>query len=184
MVVAILVLIVSPFFIFYISALGRTHHSVESLPNTEIALVLGASASKKKGPSPILEGRAQAAASLYFAGKVGKILISGDHQTIQYDEVTPVRTYLLARGVPMSDIWEDPNGTDTYTSVQHAISLFSVKTITIVSQGFHLPRAVFIAESTGVDAYGFVAPGGASWRNLLREIPASGKAIIDIVSSR
>jgi len=158
--------------------------SLGDVPDAEAALILGASVVQGK-PSPILALRANAAVALYNAGKVKKILVSGDDSSSDYNEVTPVRKYLTDAGIPDSDIFLDHAGLDTYSSMYRARDVFQADSITIVTQDFHMPRAIFTARLLGLTAYGYIAPGADEAGNdYLREIPASLKALRDLVSRR
>ena len=154
-----------------------------NLPKTEVAIVLGASVVQNE-PSPILAARANAAIQLYEDGKVSKILVTGDNATTNYDEVNPVQRYLLAAGIPPQDIFLDHAGFDTYSSMYRAKVVFEATSATVVTQDFHLPRAVFIARSLGLTAYGYTAGGPSSAEDYVREIPASVKALLDIIVHR
>jgi SanA protein len=153
-----------------------------SLPHTEVAIVLGASVEDNE-PSPILAERANAAIQLFDDGKVSKILVTGDNATTNYDEVNPVQHYLLAAGIPPQDIFLDHAGFDTYSSMYRAKVVFDATSAVVVTQDFHLPRAVFTARALGLNAYGYDAGSGSFW-DYLREIPASAKALWDIVTRR
>lgn len=160
------------------------YESIDELPRAEVAIVLGASVVAGK-PSPILADRANAAIALYSAGKVGKILVTGDNGALSYDEVTPVRKYLLDAGVPAQDIFLDHAGFDTYSSMYRAQAVFQAQSAVIVTQDFHLPRALWIARHLGLSAYGVTAEGGrGSAYDYLREIPASLKALVDVLLRR
>jgi SanA protein len=154
------------------------------IPLTQVAIVLGASVEDNKVPSPILAERADAAIQLYEDGKVSKILVTGDNATTDYDEVNPVQHYLLAAGIPPQDIFLDHAGFDTYSSMYRAKTVFDATSAIIVTQDFHLPRAVFTARALGMQAYGYDAPGGGSFFDYLREIPASAKALLDLADHR
>lgn len=161
-----------------------SYYSLGDIPHAEIALVPGASVIAGK-PSPILAERADAAKALYVAGTVQKIFITGDSRFRSYDEVEPVRTYLISAGVQESDILLDRDGVDTYTSMYHAKERFGTSSIIIVTQDFHLPRALFIARSLGMNAVGVAAGNsGGSLSDYLREVPASIKALLDVLSHR
>jgi SanA protein len=161
-----------------------TYISLDDVPATEVAIIPGASVVGKK-PSPILAHRADTAIQLYFKGKVSKILVTGDNATLNYDEVTPVRTYLIDAGVPARNIFLDHAGFDTYSSMYRAIKVFGAHSATIVTQDFHLPRALYIARHLGLNAYGVVADGQGDFINgYLREIPASVKALWNLMFSR
>lgn len=157
---------------------------VADVPDTQAALILGASVVKGK-PSPVLALRADAAIQLYKAGKVQKILMTGDNGTLAYDEVTPVRKYLIDAGIPAEDIFLDHAGFDTYSSMYRARDVFKVDSITIVTQDFHMPRSLFVARHLGITAYGYIADGETNvTHDYLREIPASLKALLDLFTSR
>ena len=161
-----------------------TYSSVEDVPKAQVAIVPGASV-LESGPSPVLRARADAAVVLYETGKVSKILVTGDNGELNHDEVTPVRKYLIAAGIPAGDIFLDHAGFDTYSSMYRARDVFDVTSAIIVTQNFHLPRALFIMRHLGIEAYGLVPDGGQGtpW-DYLREIPASDKALLDVLIHR
>lgn len=123
----------------------------------QAALVLGAYVFPDGRPSAMVEDRLIMAESLYKAGKVKKILISGDHGRVEYDEVNAMRRYLEAKGVPTADIFMDHAGFDTYDSMYRARDVFQVHSAVVVTQRFHLPRAVWLARQMGLEAEGVVA---------------------------
>jgi SanA protein len=159
--------------------------SIDATPSTQVALVLGASVTSGGELSAVLKERADRAIALYQQGKVKKILVTGDNATLSHDEVDPVGKYMVTQGVPKGDIFLDHAGFDTYSSMYRARDVFDVTSVTIVSQPFHLPRAVFIARSLGLTAYASPASEGELYiYNYLREIPASVKATYDLIFSR
>lgn len=161
------------------------YNSTDALPKAEVALVPGASVASNGTLSPVLKERADTAAGLYEAGTVSKILVTGDNSTLQYDEVYPVGKYLQALGIPQKDIFLDYAGFDTYSSMYRARDVFGVTSVLVVSQRYHLPRAVFIARSLGLAAYGVDASSGEKYLAYsLREIPASIKAALDLMFAR
>jgi SanA protein len=162
------------------------YESATAVPVAPVALVLGASVASNGVLSPVMKERADAALLLYNTHKVSKILVSGDDGTPFYDEVYPVGKYLLGAGVPQSDIFLDYAGFDTYSSMYRAKAVFDVSSMIVVSQRFHLPRALFIAHSLGITATGFDAsqPGELYLSNSLREIPAVIKALFDVAIAR
>ncbi|MEI7720110.1 MAG: ElyC/SanA/YdcF family protein [bacterium] len=170
----------------YTKGHGSIYSSVDAAPNAQVAIVLGASISSNGTLSPVLKERADAAYALYVAKKVSKILVSGDNGTLHYDEVYPVGKYLLAKGIPKEDIFLDYAGFDTYSSMYRARHVFVVSSAIIVSQAFHLPRALFIARAVGLSAVGMDAakPEDHYLSNVLREVPASLKAVWDVFSNR
>ena len=158
---------------------------VADTPVTQVALVLGASVTAKGNLSPVLKERADQAVELYKAHKVSKILVTGDNATLSHDEVDPVGKYMFAQGIPKADIFLDHAGFDTYSSMYRARDVFAVTSLTIVSQPFHLPRAVYIARSLGLTAYASPADkNGLNIYNYVREVPATIKAEYDILFAR
>ena len=156
----------------------------ESAPQKDIAIVLGASVVKGE-PSPVLAARADVAAQLYLNQKVQKILVTGDSSSPSHDEVTPVRTYLVDAGVRPEDIVLDKAGVDTYSSMYRAHAVFGVDSAIVVTQDFHMPRALFLARMLGIDAVGALArEGDDALYAYLREIPASWKALFDLALKR
>ena len=186
-VVAVLALIVLAMMVPILMRIlvdSRIAFTVDEVPHTEVALVLGASVFRG-APSPILAERADTAIALYKAGRVSKILVTGDNSALTHDEVTPVRKYLLDAGIAPQDIFLDHAGFDTYSSMYRAREVFLAHSLTIVTQDFHLPRALWIARRLGLDAYGVVAEGGErSPSDYMREIPASIKALLDVLMNR
>ena len=159
------------------------YRSIETVPPAQTAIVLGASVVRGK-PSPVLRERAFGALELYRAGLVETILISGDGRERSHDEVIPVQDLLIERGVPEEAIRLDRSGFDTYSSIHRARDVYGVESAIIATQDFHLPRALYIAKSLGLTAYGLVRPGGETWGDYLRETPASWKAYLDLSFTR
>ncbi|MCP2337688.1 SanA/YdcF family protein [Actinomadura rupiterrae] len=132
---------------------ARYRHTPESVPETPVALVLGAGIANGE-PSPLLARRLDLAAELYRRGKVKVLLVSGDNRTKQYDEPTTMRDYLIRAGIPADRIVRDFAGLDTWDSCVRAKQIFGVTRATVVTQRFHLPRAVALCRAAGIDAYG------------------------------
>lgn len=125
-----------------------------------------------------------AAAELYLAGKVERILVSGDHRTPSYNEPRAMREALIERGVAEADIIDDSAGLRTLDSVVRARAVFGAVEVTIVSQEFHNRRAIYLADRFGVDAVGFNAADveRRPWSQLsLREAAARIRAFVDAV---
>lgn len=181
--VALLLMILAPLTMRAIVQRG-IYQFPDNVPQTRAALVLGASVVRGK-PSPVLEERAHTAVGLYMMGKVSKILVTGDNGALTHDEVTPVRKYLTNAGIPPEDIFLDHAGFDTYSSMYRARDVFLADSITIVTQDFHMPRAIFVARQLGLTAYGVVPERGqGDLYDYMREVPASVKALIDLTLSR
>lgn len=155
------------------------------VPQTEAALVLGASVTSKGELSPVLRERADRAVDLYRAGKIKKVLVTGDNSTLSHNEVNPVGNYLAAAGIPKPDIFLDHAGFDTYSSMYRARDVFRVRSITVVTQDFHLPRSIYVARRLGIEAYGVPAGEGMSrFFNYAREVFATMKALSDLAFAR
>jgi len=144
----------------------------------QAAVLLGAGVYSGRRVSPVVYDRILAAVELYRSGRVGKILISGDHGTPYYDEVNTIHHWLRKKAVPERDIFTDYAGFSTYDSIVRAKEVFEVQTAILVTQEYHLPRALHIASSLGIDAQGLVADR-RGYRHIVRytarEIPARVK---------
>ena len=168
--------------IIYITTKSYIYHEISKARASQTAIILGAQVLSKGRLSPVLKDRVDTAITLYEAKKVANILVSGDNATASYNEVNPVRIYLLEKGVLEKDIFLDHAGFDTYSTMYRARNVFNVSSVLIVSQPFHLPRAVFIARSLSVDAYGVSALSKKIlFRNYVREIFANVKAMFDLI---
>jgi len=130
---------------------------INKVPQAQTALILGARVFPDERMSSMLEDRSLTAFELYYKGKVKKILISGDHGEKGYDEVNTVKNWLLKKGVLAEDIFLDHAGFDTYDSLFRAKHIFQVESLIIITQNFHLPRAVYLGRNLDINAYGFVA---------------------------
>ncbi|GGT13282.1 membrane protein [Streptomyces atratus] len=152
-------------------------------PAQQVAMVFGAGLWKGK-PSPYLANRLNAAAELYRDGKVKVVLVTGDNSRKEYDEPDAMRTYLRAHGVPDERIVSDFAGFDTWDSCVRAKKIFGVDRAVLVSQGFHIRRAIALCRTAGIDAYGVGvdAVHDATWYyGGTREMFAAGKAALDAV---
>lgn len=130
-------------------------YSYENIPEAQAALVLGARVWNNGLMSDIFKDRVLSGIKLYEAGKVKKILISGDHGRADYDEVNAAKDFLLLNNVKEEDIFLDHAGFDTYDSIYRARDIFKADSIIIVTNSFHLPRSLYIAEKLDLDASGF-----------------------------
>jgi SanA protein len=159
---------------------------VADAPHAQVALLLGAKVNPDGSPSPMLRDRIAVAARLWRDGKVGKVLASGDHSTVDYDEVNAMKRGLLAAGVPVRDIFTDHAGFDTWASVVRARKVFKVSSALIVTQDFHLPRAVWLARQAGLTAHGVSADlhgyGRQEQLSQIREVLARVKAVADVAT--
>ena len=125
--------------------------------DADAILVLGARVWDNGSPSGVLEDRLDTGISAYQAGVSDRLLMSGDHGQDDYDEVNAMKDYALEQGIPSESIFMDHAGFSTYESVYRARDIFQVKTVLIVTQEYHLYRALYIARALGLDAYGVAA---------------------------
>jgi vancomycin permeability regulator SanA len=185
--VAVAVLALTP--AVWVQAVGQTRvvaDPAEVRPRG-VALVLGAGLAPDGSPSPYLRRRLDAAVDLYAAGQVTTILASGDGVLASHDEPGAMRDWLLARGVPDSAIVLDREGVDTTTSCIRAREVFGVDRAVVVTQDYHLRRALFSCRSAGIDVLGIgvsaqsAKPVQALWWHV-REAPASVKAAWDALA--
>ncbi|MCC6198739.1 YdcF family protein [Candidatus Nomurabacteria bacterium] len=155
------------------------------VPKTDAALILGAGILRNGDLSPVLKDRADKAIELYKTEKVSRIIASGNSSSEEYNETEPIRRYLISNGIPDTAILLDGAGLDTYSSIYRAKSVFTVQSMTIVSQSFHLPRAVFIARELNMEAFGMNADRGKyKLVNYFREMAADVKAMGNLFSRR
>lgn len=159
------------------------YHDIEQVPRKDVALVLGTSRLVSGRPNLYYTTRIRAAADLYHAGIVRKILVSGDNAQKEYNEPRDMKKDLMALGVGEEDIYRDYAGFRTLDSIIRANKVFLLKEFIIVSQPFQCERALFIARNRDISAIAFASPdirhpGRA--RILLREFFARVKAGIDI----
>jgi vancomycin permeability regulator SanA len=169
----------------YVAKAGSEHiiNTIEGLPRCVAVLLLGAGVRDDGSMSAILSDRAITTLEIYKSRKALKILISGDHGRKGYDEVNVVKAFFLKNGVSEEDIFTDHAGFSTYDSIYRAGEIFRVKSLIIVTQRFHLPRALYIAGKSGLKAYGHPADK----RDYMmidyfetREIAARLKAFLDV----
>lgn len=167
----------------FTAADGRLRTAAD-VPRADVAIVFGAGLWNGE-PSPYLAHRLDTAAGLYRAGKVKVLLVTGDNSRKDYDEPDAMRAYLTAHGVPAGRIVSDYAGFDTWDSCARARRIFGVDRAVLVSQGFHIRRAVALCDAAGVRSYGVSARGDShnvTWYyGSSREVLAAGKAWLDSV---
>ncbi len=140
------------------TALAGPHlFAVDEAPPRRVAIVFGAGLHRDGRPTLILRDRVRTAAELYFAGKVQVLLFSGDNRFAYYNEPAAMRDYALSLGVPDEAIVLDYAGRRTYDTCYRAKAIFGVQEALLVTQGFHLPRALFICRHFGIQAEGVPA---------------------------
>lgn len=164
----------------------RIKSELEELPRQATGLVLGTSprSARKGGANPFFEMRMDAAAALYHAGVVKRLLLSGDNRRADYNEPAAMREAMRQRGLPDNALALDYAGFRTLDSVVRARKVFQLEEgVVIITDDFHLPRALFLADQTGLKAVGFAGrpvPWSRSARTRIREWFSRARAILDI----
>lgn len=161
------------------------YEDITRVPEAPVAIVFGAAVYPGGHPSPVLADRVETAAALYRAGKVRKLLLSGDNRFVNYNEPGAMMRYALQLGIPRDAIQPDYGGRRTYDTCYRARYIFQVRKAILVTQKFHLPRALFICRSLGVNAVGVAADRRlyprreVLWWNL-RESMAILRSLVDV----
>jgi SanA protein len=166
-----------------LSTSGEATASVADVPRAQVVIVPGALVKPDGKMGAMLADRVRQADALWRAGKVDRILVSGDHGSWSYDEPDTMRKALVAEGVPGRVIFEDHAGFDTWATMVRAHSIFGVRDAVVVTQGFHMPRALYLAHAAGIDATGLTADlhqwGYQGAKSTVREVLSRVKAIAD-----
>lgn len=153
-------------------------------PRCRVALVLGTAPTVADGHTNLyFRTRVQAAAALWKAGRIQKVLVSGDNSRKDYDEPSAMRDALIAEGVPADSIVRDYAGFDTYDSMVRARDIWGLDSVIVVSQPFHSKRAITIGQSLGQTCFGFSAPlpwGKPTFWATVREAGARVKMVWDL----
>ncbi|MEU2544496.1 ElyC/SanA/YdcF family protein [Streptomyces roseolus] len=179
-VMAAAVLALAPATWTHTAAAGKLRTTAD-VPARDVAVVFGAGLWNGR-PTPYLAHRLDTAAELYRTGKVKVLLVTGDNSRTAYDEPSAMRAYLTARGVPDEKVVSDHAGFDTWDSCVRARKVFGVDRAVLVTQDFHVKRAVALCERAGVASYGVgvAEPHDTTWYyGTTRELLASGKAALD-----
>lgn len=154
-----------------------------------VAVVFGAGIRGDR-PSRMLAERIEGAVTLYRLGRVRKLLMTGDNSRVDYDEVTVMARYAEALGVPPGDITLDYAGFSTYESCYRLRPIFGVEQAVLVTQSYHLPRAIYTCHALGVEVVGLAVPDWGRYadvliaRYTLREALATAKALVDVYLTR
>ena len=171
------------------TATDRMYDDVSVIPYNRVGVLLGASPKGRTGnPNVFYIRRVEACVALYKAGKIDRILVSGDNSRTTYDEPTCIKEDLIAAGVPDSVIYLDYAGFRTYDSMVRAKEVFGLSSFTIISQPFHNERALYIATRKGLDVIAFNARDVQlrRWqiRMTVREWLARTKAVMDVYTCK
>ncbi len=158
--------------------------SAVELGDIDCIIVLGAGVKEDGTLSNILRERVACGAELYLSGASDRLLLSGDHSREDYNEVGAMKAYMVSRGIDKDVVFTDHAGFDTYDTVYRAKEIFKAEKVLIITQDFHISRAVFIARAIGLDAYGVECDTGELGNDLrddLREIAARPKYVLDAI---
>ncbi|KAM3103266.1 vancomycin high temperature exclusion protein [Phormidesmis sp. 146-12] len=172
----------------YVSFMTRSdrYNAAKNVPVKPVAIVFGAGIYTNGTPTPMLADRVQGGVDLYRQGRVRKLLMTGDNSATNYDEVTAMKRYAITLGIPEKDITLDYAGFSTYESCYRAKAIFGVTQSVLVTQHYHLPRAVYTCRQLGIDAIGLGTPDWESYGNqvmvpyALREIASTMKATLQV----
>jgi vancomycin permeability regulator SanA len=166
------------------------YRSSAQVPKEDVAIVFGAGLSADGTPSRMLADRVESAVELYQNGRIHKLLMTGDNSTISYNEVMAMKQYAHNLGVPTQDITLDYAGFSTYESCYRAHKIFDIHRAVVITQNYHLPRAVYTCRQLGLKAVGLGTPDGEIYGlrgmlpYLLREVLANVKALWNIHITR
>jgi SanA protein len=179
-----LLILVVPRLITGLYARGRTYTSSD-VPAQRIAIVFGAGLWRNGSPTPVLADRVTTAANLYLAGKVEKLLMSGDNRFVEYNEPEAMRQLALSLGVPYDAIVLDYAGRRSYDTCYRAKYIFKVNQAILVTQAFHMPRVIYLCNRLGVDSVGVQTNQRVYRKSALlywniRELPATIAALWDV----
>jgi SanA protein len=181
---AALVFLVALANVYVLLQSGDSTSKVAEVPKTEVAIVPGALVEPDGDMSAMLAARVEQASRLWHAEKVEKILVSGDHGTWKYDEPDTMRKALVRGGVAPEDVFEDHAGFDTWATMVRARSIFGVNKAVVITQGFHMPRALYLADAAGIDATGLTSDlrewGYQGRKSSVREALSRVKAVADV----
>ena len=163
---------------------ARFTYDADTVSTHRVAIVFGAGIYADGRLTAVLEDRMMTAIGLYEQGKVDKILVSGDNRTLEYDEPTAMLNFALAQGVAAADIQPDYAGWSTYDTCYRARHIFQVEEAIVITQEFHLPRAILTCRQLGITAVGIAADrqsyARARWF-AVREIGATSKALLELI---
>ncbi len=154
-----------------------------SAPAAPVGVVFGAGLAPGGEPSPLLAERLETALALFRAGKVQRLLLTGNAEA-HHDEIRAMRHYLVNAGVPERALLGDLEGTSTFDSCWRAHSVYGVQEALLITQRFHLPRALFLAARAGITAHGVAAGGRPRWTSLAvwREFLARPLAVLQVLT--
>lgn len=182
LITAVLLMIIIRF--LFLTLANPNTFNLSQAPVADTAIIFGAGLRRDGTPTPVLRDRVKAGVELYNAGKVKRLLLSGDSQHEKYNEPAAMAAYAQELGIPSSALIEDDGGRSTYDTCIRAKQIFNLEDVLLVTQSFHLPRALFICSQLGINSKGVSADLRNYWITSLvfwnlRELPASLAAMLD-----
>ncbi|TDO77343.1 SanA protein [Flavobacterium chryseum] len=162
------------------------YYSLKKFPKNDVGIIFGAGINGDQ-PSKYLKDRLDAGILLYNSKRINKILLSGDNGSNEYDELTVMKNYCFSHGVDTTKIFIDYAGFDTYSTMYRAKHIFNIKKATLISQKYHLNRAIYIGQKLGIKSVGFPANSG-EYRGYqyvtFREYLSIFKSFFDVLRNR
>jgi SanA protein len=162
------------------------HYSLRKFPKNDVGIIFGAGIQGDQ-PGKYLKDRLDAGIRLYKANRINKILLSGDNGREEYDELTVMKNYCFRHGVDTTKIFIDYAGFDTYSTMYRAKHIFKIKKATLISQQYHLNRAIYIGKSLGIKSAGYSANKGEyqGYQYVkFREYISTFKSFFDVLRNR
>lgn len=162
------------------------YYSLKKFPKNDVGIIFGAGINGDQ-PSKYLKDRLDAGILLYNSKRINKILLSGDNGSNEYDELTVMKNYCFSHGVDTTKIFIDYAGFDTYSTMYRAKHIFNIKKATLISQKYHLNRAIYIGQKLGIKSVGFPANSGEYQGYqyvIFREYLSIFKSFFDVLRNR
>ena len=181
-----LVAIVSVNYYVKSSTKKNIYYSIKKFPKNDVGIIFGAGINGDQ-PSKYLKDRLDAGIALYKANRINKILLSGDNGRDEYDELTVMKNYCFKHGVDTTKIFIDYAGFDTYSTMYRAKHIFNIKKATLISQEYHLNRAIYIGQKLGIKSVGYSANNGEylGYKYVtFREYGSIFKSFFDVLRNR
>lgn len=173
---------------YYVKSSTKKHiyYSIKKFQKNDVGIIFGAGINGDQ-PSKYLKDRLDAGISLYKANRINKILLSGDNGSDEHDELTVMKNYCFNHGVDTTKIFIDYAGFDTYSTMYRAKHIFNIKRATLISQEYHLNRAIYIGQKLGIRSVGYSANNGEylGYKYVtFREYGSIFKSFLDVLRNR
>lgn len=182
-IIALFFILLNIILLYIYSNTNNKIYNVSNVPETDIAIVFGAQVKPDGTPSDALKSRLDAAIDLYKDKKISKLLFTGDNSIANYDEVTNMKKYAVSKDIPENIIKLDYAGFRTLDSCYRAKKIFGINKAILISQHYHLYRAIYICQQAGIESVAIAAsdyPGLSLIKGKIREIFAIVQAFIEI----